>query len=507
MRWMRHAIRCAVLAGVVCAVVCGQARAEPDRQQPAPRRLPIDLKDIPAHEEQWLSLWMGRRHSGWSHVVLERVAAAASRTGRETIHVRREGHWSVRYGEQPHSVVVVEDAEFDSTAPFALLRLNSSETHDVATSSITLTRTDAGMDRVTTTPFGDVRVDSIPALDYTLSDELAPRLWIAAGRKSGDSMQRRILCKGSTRVGLGVQTLTVLDVEVPPAGVSAPRWIQWMESTEGTSEPETLWYSTPEGKILWWRQERSTATAASEQEARDLSTGPADIFDVLGWARVDGVVGDITGATSLSLSVSGKGAERIPCAPRQSVRVDPITRRVAVRLGDGSDTFPRPTAAEIREATSLTPRYGEGTAEVARLAEEAVAGNGTAAERTRHILDWVRGFLASDRVSGDLPIEQIVSARIGDCSEHALLFVALARSVGIPAREVFGLVYTGGPTPGFAPHRWAEVVIDERWVAVDPTYGQMPIDIAHVALNRGEGCLEPAGMDIESFTVRPEAPR
>ena len=29
----------------------------------------------------------------------------------------------------------------------------------------------------------------------------------------------------------------------------------------------------------------------------------------------------------------------------------------------------------------------------------------------------------------------------GDCTEHSLLFVALARSVGLPAREVGGLAY------------------------------------------------------------------
>ena len=67
-------------------------------------------------------------------------------------------------------------------------------------------------------------------------------------------------------------------------------------------------------------------------------------------------------------------------------------------------------------------------------------------------------------------------ARRGDCNEHTQLFVALARAAGIPARVASGLAYLDGK---FYYHAWPEIWL-ERWVAVDPTFGQFPADASHV---------------------------
>jgi transglutaminase-like putative cysteine protease len=70
----------------------------------------------------------------------------------------------------------------------------------------------------------------------------------------------------------------------------------------------------------------------------------------------------------------------------------------------------------------------------------------------------------------------VLRARAGDCNEHAQLYVALARAVGLPARAVAGLAYVGGK---FYYHAWPEVFLGD-WVAVDPTFGQFPADAAHL---------------------------
>jgi transglutaminase-like putative cysteine protease len=72
---------------------------------------------------------------------------------------------------------------------------------------------------------------------------------------------------------------------------------------------------------------------------------------------------------------------------------------------------------------------------------------------------------------------QVLDAREGDCNEHTVLYVALARSLGLPARTAAGLVHVGGR---FYYHAWPEVWLDERWVAVDPTLGQFPADASHL---------------------------
>jgi len=69
----------------------------------------------------------------------------------------------------------------------------------------------------------------------------------------------------------------------------------------------------------------------------------------------------------------------------------------------------------------------------------------------------------------------------GDCNDAAILFVALARSTGLPARTVGGLIYLNGR---FYYHAWAEVYLND-WIAVDPTFDQFPADAAHYPVATG----------------------
>ncbi len=71
---------------------------------------------------------------------------------------------------------------------------------------------------------------------------------------------------------------------------------------------------------------------------------------------------------------------------------------------------------------------------------------------------------------------QVLQTRRGDCNEHTVLYVALARALGLPARTAVGLVYVNG---SFFYHAWPEVWLG-RWVAVDPTFGQVPADASHI---------------------------
>jgi transglutaminase-like putative cysteine protease len=49
---------------------------------------------------------------------------------------------------------------------------------------------------------------------------------------------------------------------------------------------------------------------------------------------------------------------------------------------------------------------------------------------------------------------QVLETLQGDCNEHTVLYVALARSLGLPARTAVGLVYLNG---SFFYHAWPEV--------------------------------------------------
>jgi transglutaminase-like putative cysteine protease len=66
----------------------------------------------------------------------------------------------------------------------------------------------------------------------------------------------------------------------------------------------------------------------------------------------------------------------------------------------------------------------------------------------------------------------------GVCQDHAHVFIAAARVLGIPARYVSGYLWTGGDgQPQDASHAWAEAFIpDLGWVGFDPANRQCPSD-------------------------------
>jgi transglutaminase-like putative cysteine protease len=94
---------------------------------------------------------------------------------------------------------------------------------------------------------------------------------------------------------------------------------------------------------------------------------------------------------------------------------------------------------------------------------------------------WVYDSLKKTITIGVPSALATLDARRGDCNEHTQLAVALSRAAGIPARVAAGLAYVDGK---FYYHAWPEVWL-ERWVAIDPTFGQFPADAAHLRLTVG----------------------
>jgi len=89
---------------------------------------------------------------------------------------------------------------------------------------------------------------------------------------------------------------------------------------------------------------------------------------------------------------------------------------------------------------------------------------------------WVYDSLKKRITIGVPNALQVLRTRSGDCNEHTQLYMALARSLGLPTRSAAGLALVRGK---FYYHAWPEVYLG-TWVAVDPTFGQFPADAAHL---------------------------
>ena len=111
-------------------------------------------------------------------------------------------------------------------------------------------------------------------------------------------------------------------------------------------------------------------------------------------------------------------------------------------------------------------------------------------EQARAVNRWVYRHVEGAEFSNYETALDVLVHLEGDCTEHALLFVALCRAAGLPAREVSGLVYAGPAERAFGMHRWAQVYVG-AWVDVDPTLNQFPADATHIVLDTsGDGWFE-----------------
>ncbi len=194
----------------------------------------------------------------------------------------------------------------------------------------------------------------------------------------------------------------------------------------------------------------------------------------------------------------------------------PGLRRMVVRVGGlsesvrlPSDGTQREVAPHVYEIVSTGPAAGRGwlaapaastsrpgAADLAaeplvqsdhpRIAAQAKLITGSAPDpwqRALAIESWVFSSLAKEPSPGVPSALEVLATRRGDCNEHAVLFTALARAVGIPTRIAVGVVWSE-ELAGFAYHAWPEVWVG-RWVWMDPTFGQEVADATHLKLLAG----------------------
>jgi len=117
---------------------------------------------------------------------------------------------------------------------------------------------------------------------------------------------------------------------------------------------------------------------------------------------------------------------------------------------------------------------------------ESIVGDETDAKAiSDKLVHWVYKNVRatfSARLTNSL---EVLDNREGDCTEHSMLYIGLARAAGLPTREVAGLIYVDNPRPGFYFHQWAKVWIG-KWIEVDPTFDQPVADATHIKLAEGD---------------------
>ncbi|MCK5019426.1 MAG: transglutaminase domain-containing protein [Candidatus Peribacteraceae bacterium] len=135
------------------------------------------------------------------------------------------------------------------------------------------------------------------------------------------------------------------------------------------------------------------------------------------------------------------------------------------------------------------------------LAEEITSGSKDDFEKIAKLAMWVYDHLDYDlSYSGkNFDALTVLESKIGVCAEYTTLFIALARSIGIPAKFVSGWSYGD---MGWERHAYSEVYLGE-WVPVDPLWLEIGyMDATHLRFGDHVDNTVRNNVEVTGFNVK-----
>jgi tetratricopeptide (TPR) repeat protein len=147
-----------------------------------------------------------------------------------------------------------------------------------------------------------------------------------------------------------------------------------------------------------------------------------------------------------------------------------------------SSAKPEATPKDVRPY--LGPSYGINPASPALKKVVAGLKSSDPAGKVRDLTVWMKKNITYKTTGTTIEkvdfksAEEILERGHAECYAYSVLFTALCRAAGVPARQIWGL-YMKPDGSGFASHNWCEVHIGGvGWVPIDPqnveTFGMLP---------------------------------
>ncbi len=149
--------------------------------------------------------------------------------------------------------------------------------------------------------------------------------------------------------------------------------------------------------------------------------------------------------------------------------------------------------------TKPTENIDSDNKEIEKLANSIAAGEDDLYIVTNKLAAWVEDNIKYNLNTLTEEISQksswVLLNKFGVCDEITNLFIAMVRSLGIPARFISGVAYTNwNDMNDWGSHAWAEVYFpDYGWVPFDITYRQLGfIDLSHINLMQSTDSSDPS---------------
>lgn len=196
----------------------------------------------------------------------------------------------------------------------------------------------------------------------------------------------------------------------------------------------------------------------------------------------------------MRLKLSGLGKDKLEALPWDGAQKllesgdDYVIIETRSRIFREEESLSLPIrTAEREDSLAATVFCQADDTDIRATAREIVGEERNAWRAAKMIAEWIDREMTANYDVGFASAREILDNREGDCSEHTVLFVALCRASGIPARAAVGIMYGGGI---FAYHMWPEVFVgdwvalDPKWLARDPETGEYFTDATHIKFGR-----------------------
>lgn len=412
-------------------------------------------------------------------------------SAQQTAHV--EGTPSVRFTNRSQFVVLQgtklmksyleEEFHFSKKPPYGLLRLKMLETKAGGRREVTVRRVvDDKLVRYLATSLegNEVRRESLVGLELSALDHLAASTWAAAPERS-PGQQIRVRTLDIRELTPFVERFTF---ERRVAAEPAENRVRCEDLKDGDV---SHFQFDSEGLLHMATLGGATVLRPEPKNTAQSIPNPVDLF---GQSLVpcDKPLGDFLTLRSLEFRLEGPAAFAIPDTERQKV-TSKADGKWTLSLGRNRGLSRHVSLAEKEQSLLSSARIPLENPTILALAQKATAGASTVEDKVANLVKFVQQFLKDDHLAEPLTLWDIIQQKRGDCTEHSLLFTALARASGIPCREVSGYLYLGDATQAFGGHAWNEVVINNRWHEVDPTWGLASVTPGHILLTSGKATM------------------
>ena len=272
------------------------------------------------------------------------------------------------------------------------------------------------------------------------------------------------------RLDLSGEKVDARRIEVDFSGFTSQVWV--------TEDGEIVKVETPVGLAM--------VKESPEQAVRGIATGEM-LPDIASAAAVPAgkMIERPEDLDRMVVRFDGVDLESFPVWDSSQRIIDSGKRTVELnRAVPDIESVPDLPVSDIALAKFLEPSsfVQSDDPRIAEMAREIVGEEKNSWLAARLLAEWVDTEIENEVVASVPSAVDVLRTRQGDCNEHTVLYVALARAVGLPAKTDVGLVYKDG---FFYYHAWPEVYVG-KWVRIDPTFGQVIADATHIKLTEGE---------------------